>query len=128
MAWITKLLDGLEESNRKLCREGLGKAAAHLRLFPGVPQFFTHVGGAFKRFCGRAGFKGILKFHVVSGGLEVELCVWYDPIGEHLHALGYDASAQRYFHALESSLGAFSRTGSSASEATTAPVPGLSTS
>ena len=61
-------------------------------------------------------------------GFEMEVCVWYDPIGEHLHALGYDGSAQRYFHALESSPGAFSWTGSSASEATTAPVPGLSTS
>ena len=81
LAWITKLLDDLEESNRKLCREGLGKAAAHLPLYPGVPQFFTHVEGAFKWFCGRAGFKGILKFHVVSGGLED--LILQTPVGKH---------------------------------------------
>ena len=35
-------------------------------------------------------------------GLEMELCVWYDPIGEHLHAVGFDGSAARYFRSLES--------------------------
>jgi hypothetical protein len=35
-------------------------------------------------------------------GLDLELCVWYDPICETLHAVGYDGSAARYFRSLES--------------------------
>ncbi len=31
----------------------------------------------------------------------MELCVWYDPITEHLHAVGFDGSAARYFRSLE---------------------------
>ena len=37
-------------------------------------------------------------------GLEMELCVWYDPIGEHLHAIGFDGSAARYFRSLDSAV------------------------
>ena len=33
-------------------------------------------------------------------GLDMELCVWYDPIAEHLHAVGFDGSAARYFRSL----------------------------
>lgn len=33
-------------------------------------------------------------------GLELELLVFYQPEAEMLHAVGYDGSAQRYFHAL----------------------------
>ena len=35
-------------------------------------------------------------------GLELELCVFFDPIAEYLHAVGYDGSAARYFRSLES--------------------------
>ncbi len=35
-------------------------------------------------------------------GLEMELCVWYDAITEHLHAVGFDGSAARYFRSLSS--------------------------
>ena len=35
-------------------------------------------------------------------GLELELCVFFDPIAEYLHAVGYDGSAARYFRSLGS--------------------------
>ncbi len=35
-------------------------------------------------------------------GLEMELCVWYDPVAEYLLAVGFDGSAARYFRSLES--------------------------
>jgi hypothetical protein len=35
-----------------------------------------------------------------ESGLQMELVVFYDPITETLHAVGYDGSAQRYFTAL----------------------------
>ncbi len=34
-------------------------------------------------------------------GLEMELCVWSDPVAEHMHAVGFDGSAARYFRSLE---------------------------
>ena len=35
-------------------------------------------------------------------GLDMELVVFFDPIAEVLHAVGYDGSAARYFRSLES--------------------------
>ncbi len=35
-------------------------------------------------------------------GLEMELCVWYDPITGTLDATGFDGSPARYFRGLES--------------------------
>ena len=81
LAWITKLLDDLEESNRKLCREDLGKAAAHLPLYPGIPQFFDHIKEVFERSCEMAGFQGKIGFHIVSGGLED--LILQTPVGKH---------------------------------------------
>lgn len=34
-------------------------------------------------------------------GLDLELVVFYDPVTEALHAVGYDGSPGRYFRALE---------------------------
>jgi hypothetical protein len=34
-------------------------------------------------------------------GLDMELVVFFDPIAEILHAVGYDGSAARYFQSLE---------------------------
>jgi hypothetical protein len=36
-------------------------------------------------------------------GLEMELCVWYDPITEQLHGVGYDGAPARFFANLPSS-------------------------
>lgn len=30
-------------------------------------------------------------------GLEMEMCVWYDPVTEQLHAVGFDGAPARYF-------------------------------
>ena len=40
--------------------------------------------------------QALLRVH----GLEMELCVWYDPVAEYLHAVGFDGSAARYFRSL----------------------------
>lgn len=34
-------------------------------------------------------------------GLEMELCVFFDSVAEHLHAVGFDGSGARYFRSLE---------------------------
>lgn len=36
-------------------------------------------------------------------GLDMELCVWYDPITEVMHGIGFDGSPARYFRSLEPS-------------------------
>ncbi len=33
-------------------------------------------------------------------GLEMELCVWFDPVAEVLHGVGFDGSPVRYFQSL----------------------------
>ncbi|MDE1822584.1 MAG: hypothetical protein KGI98_17240, partial [Euryarchaeota archaeon] len=35
-------------------------------------------------------------------GLEMELCVWFDPITEVMHGIGFDGSPARYFRSLAS--------------------------
>ncbi|MDG7006390.1 MAG: hypothetical protein JRM86_05590 [Nitrososphaerota archaeon] len=34
-------------------------------------------------------------------GLELELCAFYDPIGEMLHGVGFDGSPARFFRSIE---------------------------
>lgn len=55
-------------------------------------------------------------------GLELELCVFYPPESEMLYAVGYDGSAQRYFHALERSGEPSGRGSPSAPNGTTQPI------
>lgn len=38
-------------------------------------------------------------------GLDMELCVWYDPITEVMHGIGFDGSPARFFRSLESDQG-----------------------
>lgn len=44
-------------------------------------------------------------------GLDLELIVFYDPLTETLHAVGYDGAPARYFRSLEGSAPADRRTG-----------------
>ncbi len=53
-------------------------------------------------------------------GLEMDLCVWYDPITEHLHAVSFDGSAARYFRSLRPD----GDTAASPSEVSRPGVPG----
>lgn len=35
-------------------------------------------------------------------GLDMEMIVWFDPVTETLHAVGFDGAPARYFRSLES--------------------------
>jgi hypothetical protein len=37
---------------------------------------------------------------LAAEGLEMELVVWYDPLCETLHSVGFDGSPARYFRSL----------------------------
>lgn len=39
---------------------------------------------------------------LAEDGLQLELVVFYDPVTEVLHAVGYDGAPARYFRAIES--------------------------